>query len=310
MFAEPTATDARFKAATFCLFIAWLTIVVSVWHSIHHYEERNRGFLNRVVGGLGFMPFRFVLILPLSLAMVAYQGLAAWDFDVSPLKQATNYIAMYVGGYAPALLIIIIQNVAGFTRSNEDKALIQQRRKRGAELDSELGLVRKPAWWSRVNGDHGPGGMRDMILRNVREVGGGRATAQNVEAAASTRDREADVAANQPIEMNEIRRTTSIASSLRTGGSAPPPHEPYIGKSERRRHERTMQYAAGLLFPNEPPPPPAPVPGAATAEDRGRGATANLSSQYRPGTSERSNSTASGTSLNAQPQQVRSMLDI
>ncbi|KAM0820943.1 hypothetical protein AB5N19_06764 [Seiridium cardinale] len=306
LFAEPTATDARFKTATFSLFICWLTIIVSLWHSIHHYEERRRGFFNRLVGGLGFMPFRFVLLLPLALTVVAYQGLAAWDFDLSPMKQDTNYIAMYVGGYVPALLIIIIQNVAGFTRQNEDRALIQQRRARGAANDAELGLVRKPAWWRRTNGQDN---MRDAILRNVREVGGGRATGQNVEAAAETRAREADTAAAAaPIEMSNIRRTNSIASSVRTGATAPPPYSPYTGKSDQRRTDRTMQVAAGLLFPNAAPGQAAP--NATAVGDRGRSTTVSPSTQQRPGTSERSNSTQSGVSLNGRPQQVRSMLDI
>lgn len=261
------------------------------------------------------MPFRFVLLLPLALVVVAYQGLVAWEFDLSPLKQSTNYISMYVGGYTPALLIVIIQNLAGFLRPNEDKALIKQRRERGASLDAELGLVRKPAWWKRANGDNGPGGMREMILRNVREVGGGRATGQNVEAAAATRAREAEAAAEnqyQPIEMNEIRRANSIASSVKTGATAPPPYTPYVGKSDQRRGERTMQVAAGLLFPNSAPPPPASSNASVSTATAGRGrsTTVQPATQQRPGTSERSSSATSGLSLNAQPQQVRSMLDI
>lgn len=309
MFAEPTATDGRFKAATFCLFVAWLTIVVSLLHSIHHYEQRSRGFLNRILGGIGYIPFRFVLLLPISLAMVAYQGLAAWDFSLSPMKQETNYVAMYVGGYVPALLIVVIQSIAGFMRQNEDRALIQQRRARGATLDRELGIVKKPAWWRRVNGEHSEGGMRNAILRNVREVGGGRATGQNVEAAAATRAREAEAAQNaQPIEMNEMRRTNSVASSTRTGATAPPPYTPYGGRPDQRRSERTMQAAAGLLFPTAAP---AQSPSAATATaDRGRSSTVHGTTQQRPGTSERSNSTQSGMSLNGQPQQVKSMLDV
>ncbi|KAK6193527.1 hypothetical protein LQW54_012362 [Pestalotiopsis sp. IQ-011] len=309
MFAEPTATDGRFKAATFCLFVAWLTIVVSLLHSIHHYEQRSRGFLNRILGSIGYIPFRFVLLLPISLAMVAYQGLAAWDFSLSPMKQETNYVAMYVGGYVPALLIVVIQCIAGFMRQNEDRALIQQRRARGATLDRELGIVKKPAWWRRVNGEHSEGGMRNAILRNVREVGGGRATGQNVEAAAATRAQEAEAAQNaQPIEMNEMRRTNSIASSTRTGATAPPPYTPYGGRSDPRRSERTMQAAAGLLFPTAAPTQS--LSAATATADRGRSSTVHGANQQRPGTSERSNSTQSGMSLNGQPQQVKSMLDV
>jgi hypothetical protein len=306
--AEPAATDVRFKIAVFCLLICWLTIVVSLWHSIRHYEARNRGLVNRLIGGFGYMPFRFVLLLPLALVMVAYQGLVAWDFSVSPMKVHTNLASMYAGGYVPALLVVIIQNVCGFVRPNEDKALIQQRRARGDAHDQELGIVRKPAWWKRVNGDVPGGNMRDRIMRNVRELGGGRATAENVQAAVNTRAREAETATNAAnIEMNEIRRTNSVASSIRTNQQAPPPYSPYTGRSGQRRSERTVHMAAGLLFPNAPPPPPPPP---AADADRGR-QSGQPDSQHRLGSSERSNSTNSNiSSLNRQPQQVKSMLDV
>ncbi len=84
--AAPTATDGRFKAAAICLFICWLTAVVSMRHSILHYRERNRGLINRAVGLVRYTPVRFVLLMPLSLAMVAYQALSAWDFRWSPLN--------------------------------------------------------------------------------------------------------------------------------------------------------------------------------------------------------------------------------
>ncbi|KAI1475885.1 hypothetical protein F4774DRAFT_394940 [Daldinia eschscholtzii] len=297
--AVPAATDGRFKAATFCLFVAWCTIIVSVWHSIRHYEPRNRGFFNRIIGFLGYMPFRFTLMIPLALAVVAYQGLCAWDFGLSPLNVKTNLLAMYLGGYAPTFLILVIQIIAGFMRPNEDRELMRQRRERGQALDQELGLVRKPAWWRRVNGDIPSGGMRDRIMRNVREVGGGRPTARQVEILAERRaaEMEAEAAAqNSGIEMNEIRRTNSTRTA-----AAPPPYTPYGGKSDQRRSERTVELAAGLLFPGA---------NNTTPTGRGRGLEVAGEQPRRPGTSERSSSTASGVSTSGQPQQIRSMLDV
>jgi hypothetical protein len=257
------------------------------------------------------MPFRFVLLIPLSLAVVGYQGLAAWQFDLSPLKLDTNLVAMYVGGYAPSLLILIVQNVAGLTRMNEDRALIQQRRVRGAAIDQELGLVRKPAWWRRVNGETNPGNMRDRIMRNVREVGGGKATARNVEAAAATRAREIEAAAAAtPIEMNELRRTNSIASSIRTNGQrAPPAYTAYSSRSDARRSEQAVQLAAGLLFPNASPTAESPN-GLSLLEIDDRGRSSHQPAEQRPVTGERSSSATSGNSLTGQPQQIRSMLDV
>ncbi|KAI1182267.1 hypothetical protein F5B17DRAFT_421188 [Nemania serpens] len=290
--AEPAATDVRFKIAPFLLLVSWLTIVVSLWHSVRHYEARNRGLLNRIIGFIRYVPFRFILMIPLALVVIAYQALAAWEFDYSPLKKDTNLVAMYVGGYTPALLLVIILCLSGFMRPNEDKELIRQRRERGAEVDRELGLTKKPAWWRRLQGDVGTGDVvRDQLYRNVREIGGSR-RAQHVaeQRAAFT---EAEPATNNTFEMNPIRRSPSIASS-----TAPPPYST-ANRSDQRRHEQTVQLAASLLFPNAGNPPP--------VEDRGR---ETESSTHRPGGYGRSESTRSSVSITAPPQQVRSMLDI
>ncbi|CAJ2509282.1 Uu.00g143080.m01.CDS01 [Anthostomella pinea] len=307
--AIPTATDGRFKAAGFCLLICWLTIMVSLWHSIRHYEPRNRGWFNRTIGFLGYMPFRFVLLIPLLLALVAYQELVAWRFDLSPLNAKTNLLAMYLGGYAPSLLIVIVQAIDGFCRPNEDKELIRQRRTRGAAIDRELGLVKKPNWWRRVNGDVDDGGMRGQIMRNVREVGGGRPTARHVEAMAERRAADLEAAGannNSGIEMNTLRRSNSAATSVRTGATAPPPYTTaYGGRSEQRRTEHTMQAVASLLFPNASPSP--------SIHERGRDLEMSNQQTQRPYTTERSSSTASaasGISTSGPPQQIRSMLDI
>lgn len=313
--AEPAATDARFKAGGFMLVICWATIFVSLWHSIRHYEPRNQGWFDRAVGFVGYMPFRFVLELPLLLALVGYQILCSFRFRLSPLDvEDTNLIAMYVGGYTPTLLILIIQIIDGFIRPNEDRDLIRQRRERGDEVNRDLGIARKPAWWRRINGVQSDN-MADIVRRNVQEVGGGRPTARQVErlaemrAAQQNNDEDLEAGPGRSgniIEMNEMRRANSVASS-RTTNNPPPPYTPYGGKSDQRKNDRVVQAVAGLLFPNSDPSP--------AAEARGRTPTEEPSTEtlQRPGTSERSRSTASaisGTSVSGPPQQVRSMLDI
>ncbi len=306
--AVPTATDARFKAAAMCLFICWLTIVVSLQHSIKHYLPRNRGLVNRALGLVRYIPVRFLLLLPLSLALVGYQALCAWEFQWSPLNLYGEHLPIFLGGYGPSLLILIVQLIAGVLSPNEDKELMRQRRLRGIEQDRELGIVPKPAWWRRVHSEASQGeSIRERIARNVREMGGGRATARNINQGIDTRAREADEA----VEMATIRPAPSGANSSR------PSPTTYSGKSDRRRSERTMQAAAGTLFPigvgagasvsvdrraelmmDGPPPPP--------YQDRGR------TSGQPPGppTALRSDSAETSVSIAAPPQQVRSMLDV
>lgn len=258
-----------------------------------------------------------MLLIPLSLAMVAYQSLCSWQFQYSVLNVKGNNIAIFAGGFAPSVLILIVQIIWGWVTPNEDRELIRQRRLRGIEQDRDLGIVHKPAWWRRVNSETGANeSMRDRIARNVREIGGGRATARNIDRNADARAREAEANTNggAPIEMGAMRRVDSNASSVPGYDAARPPLNPYSGRSDRRRSERTMEVAAGLLFPNaatnasadrraylmgEGPAPPPPY------VDRGRPPTAE-----RPSTAGRSNSAGTTNSVSGPPQQVRSMLDI
>ncbi|KAI2631184.1 hypothetical protein GGS21DRAFT_168221 [Xylaria nigripes] len=297
--AIPASTDARFKLAPFFLFISWLTILVSLWHSVRHYEARNRGWLNRMIGFVRYVPFRFILMIPLALVVVGYQALAAWDFNASPLKKDTNLAAMYVGGYVPTLLLVIILCASGFMRPNEDKELIRQRRERGAQIDKDLGITKRPAWWRRLNGEISTGDhVRDQLFRNVREVGGNRQVQRMAEQRA---DASATTDTADTIEMSLIRRTPSAASS-----TAPPPYSAVSGRSDRRgngqTNNQTIQAAAGLLFPNASDTPP--------AVNRGR----DTSSQSRPAPGseghDRNTSPASDVSITAPPQKIRSMLDV
>ncbi|KAK6206882.1 hypothetical protein QIS74_13370 [Colletotrichum tabaci] len=340
--AAPNATDGRFKAATFCLVICWLTICFSLRHSINHYYPRDRGLVNKARGCLRYTPWRFLLILPLAACLVAYQGLVSWNFAYSVLNAKANLAAVYVGGYGPALLILYIQIAYGFLSPNEDRELIRQRRERGTQIDREMGYVPKPAWWRRAkNDDHlvGRMSMRERIAMNVRELGGGAATARGVQRNMETRAEERE-RADREIEMASMGRGGAGGGSAAAGSmtttttttttSAPlrPDFDaangatfiPYTGKSERRRNERALNAAADLLFPvaggasrpdrsselmqDGPPPSYSDVPGA------GRGRRPD-SLTTPPDPSQRSNSSSTAVSVTGhQPQQIKSMLDI
>ncbi|KAH7015031.1 hypothetical protein EDB80DRAFT_323429 [Ilyonectria destructans] len=321
--AIPAATSVRFKAAAFVLFAAWLTIVFSVKHSIKHYRSSQGGIFRRAFGFTKAIPLRFYIIIPLTLGMIAYQAFIAWVWDYSIIRRDGPVAVIYGWGYGPSLLVLVIQVIYGYASPNEDKDLIRQRRERGDAIDRELGIVKKPAWWRRVKGEHLQT-LRDKITMNVNEIGGGRATGRRVEDAAERHAREeALAAANDDIEMYPVPQSKKNEENPRIdrAGVSVVQHQrqylptPYEGKSERRRHERNMQAAAGLLFPNNleaerarreaelaldgPPPPPYTD----SSSERGRNAN-------RPGSTGRSNSADTTNSITAPPQQVRSMLDI
>jgi hypothetical protein len=305
--AAPTATDARFKAAAFLLVACWLITVFSLRHSIKYYCPRNRGLVNRIRGFFRYMPFRFMLLVPLAAAIPAYQALVAWRFEYSPLKVDGLKAAIYAGGYTPSLLILYVQVIIGFFNPNEDLELKRQRRVRGQAIDAEIGLVHKPSWWRRNGGENmDPNeNMREQLLRNVREIQGNKATAPTAVAGAGP---DADGAA-APVEM-----TTSPPSSTPPGSSSRA--ELYTGKSDRRRQERAIEVASGLLFPGaaqesaaatarrrdelmtDGPPPPAYTDNFGTTQ----------TSTSTPVT--RSQTGQSAESTNQPPQQIRSMLDV
>lgn len=324
--AVPGATNTRFKAGAFCLVVAWLTIVFSLYHSIKHYKPRHRGVFNRAVGFIRYVPFRFWLILPLSAATIAYQGFISWEFKYSIVKYNGNIPVIYCWGFLPSLLILFTQYFYGFFTPNEDKELVRLRRERGEMLDRELGLVNKPAWWKRVRGDHLLT-FKDKLTRNVHEIGGGHATGRRIEGDAERDLREEALAAarnDEGFEMSHMYRPLDAANNPRVGraGAASISSnasrlsyvQPYTGKNDRRRHERNMQAAAGILFPNNlaeerarreaqlgldgPAPPP-------YTDGQGRGRAPG-----RPGSTGRSNSTETTNSITAPPQQIKSMLDV
>ncbi|OIW26248.1 hypothetical protein CONLIGDRAFT_600734 [Coniochaeta ligniaria NRRL 30616] len=292
--AIPSTQDPRMKLGAFFFVVCFMIILVSLWHSIKHYCPHNRGIFNRGLGLIRFTPPRFMLILPLTAAMIAYQILITFDFDASLVKIHPNILAMYLGGYAPSLLILWVNSIWGFASPNEDRALQAQRRARGEEINRELGFSRKPAWWRPNEGNER---MRDRIARNVREIGGGRATAKTFA------ERNAARAAQTPRSGMAPRMVIPVGQSV------------YGGKSDRRRTERVTNAAAALLFPGtsisvdrvaelmQDGPVTQPPPPYKDAAARGRDGE-------RPGSMGRSNSTGTTNSVSGPPQQVKSMLEI
>ena len=283
--AKPNATDNRFKAAAFCLLVAWFTIIMSLAHSIKHYKKRRVGLVGGVMDALRVIPGRFFLIIPLSLVMIGYQAFAAFQFDYSPLKVEGNVTAIFVGGYVPILLILFVQIIYGYLAPNEDKELIRQRRVRGEELDRDLGIVNKPAWWRRAAG---PRSMRDIVRQNVNAIGGRKRTSQE-----DAREAPPGESSNGDVELIE-RRSGSTPSR------PPPISPPYQGRSERRRAERTMQDAASILFPPSP--------------TREEAQTQRLLEEpppsYNESTGRMGSESTVATVRDQAPQQIRSMLDV
>ncbi|KAF4121623.1 Protein of unknown function (DUF2434) [Geosmithia morbida] len=332
--AEPGATGIRFKIAAFFLFGAWLTTVFSMSHSINHYKPRKSGLFNRLIGLFRDIPLRFALLLPLSLGMIAYQALIAFQYRFSVMRADGPIPIIYGWGYGTQLAILVVQILYGWSSPNEDKELMRQRRVRGEMLDRELGIIHRPAWWRRVKGEHLVGTVRDKLARNVNEVGQGRSLGRRAES-----DMERDIRQNMERNAAYIELDSYDETSRYQGNSKG--HNPRVDRAGVRgmgtrtssisasnldpESERVVNIASSLLFPDPEEverrereaeeerrrrleyitsdgPPPA-------YEDDSRGRSASSRSGDRA-TGERSNSTGTTNSINAPATQIRSMLDI
>ena len=262
--------------------------------------ERNRGVFNRARGLLSAIPFRFYLLLPLLLATIAYQIMISFVWDFSVMKYDGNPAIIYGWGYGPPLVIVYVQILYGFYTPNEDKELYRQRRERGEMNDRELGLVAKPAWWRLVRGDHVKHSTRARIGMNVKEIGGGHATGRRVEDAMERQIREdaLNEACEDGIELEYMRRGSRYNNP--NASNAYNPREDRAGaRSLALQHNSAVEdgdeeerLAVKTNELGEPSPPP-------PYTDRGRTQSG-----------QRSGSTSTNGSLQGQPQQIRSMLDI
>lgn len=247
------------------------------------------------------------MIIPLCLALIAYQIFISFIWEYSIIKADATVPIIFGWGYGPALLILYIQVAYGYASPNEDKELIRQRRERGVVLDRELGITKKPAWWRRVRGDH-LHTFKDKLVNNVNEVGTQRGTGRRVEndmERAAREEAQRSAINDDDIELYGMQRIDGANPRVDRAGvrgitTAPLPTESlaHHGKSDRDTEEpfagvqlpsaADVERARRVAYLTEDGPPP----------------------PYGYNDRRRNNSTSTTESIAGPPQQVRSMLDI
>lgn len=126
------ATDPRFRASSIFALIAFFVILASVINSIYYYPPVSRR-----------VPFKVPLCLALVFVRIGYNIACAWDFGISPLKHTSDPAYIYVLGYLPILLIMVVQVWAGYREPNDDNRIKVLRRQRDLIMDQELGIKKK-----------------------------------------------------------------------------------------------------------------------------------------------------------------------
>ncbi|KAI9797234.1 MAG: hypothetical protein M1835_001590 [Candelina submexicana] len=178
--AKPQATDARFKAGSLLGLIAWGIICYALQHAVHYYKPRNRGLWDRFNGFFHYAPMKLMLAISVCFVHVGYNIACAFCWDISPRKYNANPGWIFGLGYGSAFLVLLIFEIYGYFEVNEDRQLIAQRIERGRTVDAELGIGKKPTWWSKMHRDNHLDA--EQRLRNLTTVvGGGTATQKNIE---------------------------------------------------------------------------------------------------------------------------------
>jgi hypothetical protein len=124
-----------------------LVICYSLEHSIYRYRPAPTSPLSRATFYLTESPPEFLLALALLGLKTGYAIAAAFVWSVSPLRVAVSQGWLYGLGFAPALLIIVLFNAAGFCEFNENKALIVQRGELDSALATDADLLGRKRWW-------------------------------------------------------------------------------------------------------------------------------------------------------------------
>ncbi|KAF2144633.1 uncharacterized protein K452DRAFT_316589 [Aplosporella prunicola CBS 121167] len=180
-YAQPSATDSRHKAGAIIAFCAWVVIIVSLHHSLHHYRPRTTGLWNRFNTFCHYCPTKLFLYIIILGIRVIYAIASAWIWEINLFKYDVEPGWPYGLGYGTTALLLIMMNIYGYVDENEDRLLIQQRQERGRSADAELGLTKKPHWWAKARGDthlspeqrlralatEGPGGRAALPRANV-----------------------------------------------------------------------------------------------------------------------------------------------
>lgn len=234
--AAPAGTDARFKVGSILAACAMVVICISLHHSLKHYKPHGSGFFGAFNTFCVHCPTKLFLTIIVLGIKTAYGIAMAWKWDISIFKYDVEPGWPYGLGYAPALVIIIIFNIAGWFEENEDKRILAQRRSRGRSVDAELGLTKKPHWWSWGNREfHLTPEQRLRAL--TQEVGGPRPTGRtddNVELGNMSglrdrsrsrppedpfRDEIVHTESQTPFARMEIQRTHSDTGSVMTSNT-------------------------------------------------------------------------------------------
>lgn len=255
--AKPVATDGRFKGGGIMLCISWIILVYCAHHNLYYYRLRThpadpmpkRSIID-VATVIRHLPIRYTLALLVIPVYIAYTIAEAFVFDISVMKYDVAVVWPFALGYTPCVIVLFLFNIWGFIEPNEDKEIIRQRFERGQAADAEIGITKKPSWWSKARGDSHLDDLT-QLREMVAETNINSNKRQSRSSIMSTANRKSTAAG--AVEMDNLHSQTSStgtardANALHIHGAGLRPRSPGRGRGAIIR-TRTEQ---GLLSPTE-----------------------------------------------------------
>jgi hypothetical protein len=112
-----SAIDTRWKVGIFFAALAWLQILAQIAVTRYYYKVPR-------------VPWLIPSMLFLLAVLIAFHFTFIFNFNLSPFNVNSNVLFIVLMGYLPILLIVILLDLSGLARENEDRVLIELREKR------------------------------------------------------------------------------------------------------------------------------------------------------------------------------------
>jgi hypothetical protein len=117
------SVDGRWKVGVFVALVAWFQICAQVLVTKYYYQ------LLRV-------PLVIPVLLVIVLALVGFQLTYVFDYGLSPFNVDSSIPFVVLLGYFPILVQVLLTNLNGLVRENDDRVILALRRSRDGSLVS------------------------------------------------------------------------------------------------------------------------------------------------------------------------------
>lgn len=111
------AVDVRWKVGGIFAIIAWLIIILQILLCRTYFRVWN-------------LPFVIPAVLFCVLILIAFNLSFMWNFPYSPFNVHSNIPYVAIMGYLPVLAIVVLMNMSGLVRENEDRVILALRKER------------------------------------------------------------------------------------------------------------------------------------------------------------------------------------